>query len=207
MRVLLIVVAAALLVFALDVRDWNDRPLREATVAVYDVDGSLVALSYVVEGKTAYGLPWGRGFTLRVAWGFASLGELLSGSVIWIYDSQVARDVAELGAPAAGKIRTWAYPLTLVVRDRQGRPVAGCVAKVVDVLTGGRWFYLFSTTGSDGSVSLYQAPATDYYVSIFCNGVLAAGGKFSIQRGAPSTAWNVEMTVDFVDSIRVLNAP
>ena len=43
MRVLLIVVAAALLVFALDVRDWNDRPLREATVAVYDVDGSIVA--------------------------------------------------------------------------------------------------------------------------------------------------------------------
>ncbi|MEZ0318422.1 MAG: hypothetical protein ABWK05_00290 [Pyrobaculum sp.] len=207
MRVFLLVVVVALLVSALDVRDWNDRPLREATVAVYDADGSLVALSYVVEGRTVYGLPWGGGFTLRVAWGLATLGELLSGRVIWIYDSQVARDVAELGAPASGKIRTWAYPLTIVVRDREGRPVAGCAAKVVDVLTGGRWFYLFSMTGSDGSVSLYQAPAADYHVSIFCNGVLSAGGKFSIQRGAPSTAWNVEMTVNFIDSVRVVNAP
>jgi len=74
-------------------------------------------------------------------------------------------------------------------------------------MTGGRWVSIFANTASDGSVSLFQAPATDYYVYVYCDGVLAAEGKFSIQRGAPSTAWNVEMKVQFIDTVKVANAP
>jgi hypothetical protein len=109
MRLLLAVFLLAAVAAALEVRDWNDRPLGYGTVAVYDEESRLVALSYVVRGDLVYGVPWRRGFTLRVAWGVASLGEVASGRVIWVYDSAVVRDVVELGAPTSGKIRTWVY--------------------------------------------------------------------------------------------------
>jgi len=188
------------------VLDWNGRPLSEGTAVVYDGRGAVVGLSYITSGRLLYPLPWGPGYTLRVAWGFASLYEVLGGNVVWIYDSAVTRDTIELGLPQWG-IRTWVYPVTVAVRDGEGRPVAGCVAKVVDAATGGRWLYVFSPTDSDGSVSISQAPATDYYVYVYCDGALAAEGKFSIQRGAPSTAWNVEMKVQFIDTVKVANAP
>jgi hypothetical protein len=106
-RLLLAVLLLAAVAAALEVRDWNDRPLGYGTVAVYDEEGRLVALSYVVRGDLVYGVPWRGGFTLRVAWGVASLEEVASGRVIWVYDSAVSRDVAELGHPTGGKVRTW----------------------------------------------------------------------------------------------------
>mgnify|MGYP001626390968 FL=1 len=202
---LVLLLAASLL--ALEVRDWNDRPLGYGTAVVYDEGGGVVALSYVLDGKALYGLPWRPGYGLRIAWGIATLSEVATGRLIWIYDSSVARDVAELGWPTGGKIRTWTYPITITLRDRQGKPVAGCYAKVVDTLTGGRWVAVFASTASDGSVSAYQIPATDYKVEVYCNGVLSATAKFSVQRGAPSTAWNYQITVDFIDQIKVSNAP
>jgi hypothetical protein len=51
------------------------------------------------------------------------------------------------------------------------------------------------------------APATDYRVDVFCGGYLVATAKFSVQRGAPSTAWNFDMVVDYVSSVKVSNAP
>jgi len=74
-------------------------------------------------------------------------------------------------------------------------------------MTGGRWLQLFTYTASDGSVSLFQAPATDYNVDVFCDGYLVASAKFSIQRGAPSTAWNFEVTVDYITAVKVSNTP
>lgn len=202
--ILALVLAAV--VAGLDVRDWNDRGLSYGTVAVYD-GGGLLAVTYVINGKTTYAIPWGPQYVLRVAWGIASLREILSGKVLWIYDSSIPRDKVELGAPESGKIRTWVYPLTVTVKDSKGRPAAGCIAKITDLETGGRWVYSISAIGSDGSVSITQAPATDYLIQIFCNGVLAAAGKFSIQRGAPATAWNIDMTVDFIETVKVSNAP
>ena len=199
---LLVAVAAAL-----EVRDWNDRPLGYGTAAVYDEEGRLVALSYVVRGDLVYGVPWKRGFNLRVAWGVASLEEVASGRVIWVYDSAVSRDVIELGAPTSGKIRTWVYPITVTIREKDGKPLAGCYVRVVDAVTRGRWLQLFTYTASDGSVSLFQAPAADYRVDVFCGGYLVATAKFSVQRGAPSTAWNFDMVVDYVSSVKVSNAP
>ncbi len=207
MKILLALFLLAALAAALEVRDWNDRPLDYGTVAVYDEDGRLVALSYVARGDLLYGVPWKRGFTLRVAWGVASLEEVVSGRVIWIYDSAVARDLAELGHPTGGKVRTWVYPVTITVRERGSRPVSGCYARVVDVLTGGRWLQLFTYTASDGSVFLYQAPATDYRIDVFCGGYLVAVAKFSVQRGAPATAWNFEVLVDYITEVRVANPP
>ena len=207
MRLLLAVFLLAAVAAALEVRDWNDRPLGYGTVAVYDEEGRLVALSYVVRGDLVYGVPWRKGFNLRVAWGVASLEEVASGRVIWVYDSAVSRDVAELGHPTGGKVRTWVYPVTITVKERDGRPVSGCYARIMDVLTGGRWLQLFTYTASDGSVSLFQAPATDYRVDVFCGGYLVATAKFSAQRGAPSTAWNFDIVVDYVSSVKVSNAP
>jgi len=206
-RLLLAVFLLAAVAAALEVRDWNDRPLGYGTVAVYDEEGRLVALSYVVRGGLVYGVPWRRGFTLRVAWGVASLEEVASGRAIWVYDSAVSRDVIELGAPTSGKIRTWVYPITITIREKDGKPLAGCYVRVVDATTGGRWLQLFTYTASDGSASLFQAPATDYNVDVFCGGYLVASAKFSVQRGAPSTAWNFDMVVDYVSSVKVSNAP
>jgi len=123
-RLLLAVFLLAAVAAALEVRDWNDRPLGYGTVAVYDEEGRLVALSYVVRGDLVYGVPWRRGFNLRVAWGVASLEEVASGRVIWVYDSAVSRDVVELGAPTSGKIRTWVYPITITIREKDGKPLA-----------------------------------------------------------------------------------
>jgi len=206
-RLLLAVFLLAAVAAALEVRDWNDRPLGYGTVAVYDEEGRLVALSYVVRGDLVYGVPWRRGFALRVAWGVASLEEVASGRVIWVYDSAVSRDVVELGAPTSGKIRTWVYPITITIREKDGKPLASCYVRVVDALTRGRWLQLFTYTASDGSVSLFQAPATDYNVDVFCDGYLVASAKFSIQRGAPSTAWNFEVTVDYITAVKVSNTP
>lgn len=200
------VIILSVAVFGLDVRDWNDRPLGAATAVVFDSQGRAVALTYVVDGAALYRLPWAHGFVLRVAWGHATLGEIAQGRVIWIYDSSVWRDVAELGLPTGGKIRTWVYPMAVVIRTK-GPPPAGCVARVVDVYTGGRWVYQLQPVHSDGAVSLVQAPATDYKVDIYCGGYLVATGRFSIQRGTPATAWNFEMTIEFIDAIRVYNAP
>jgi hypothetical protein len=206
-RLLLAVFLLAAVAAALEVRDWNDRPLGYGTVAVYDEEGRLVALSYVVRGDLVYGVPWRRGFTLRVAWGVASLEEVASGRVIWVYDSAVSRDVVELGAPTSGKIRTWVYPITITIREKDGKPLASCYVRVVDAMTRGRWLQLFTYTASDGSASLFQAPATDYNVDVFCDGYLVASAKFSIQRGAPSTAWNFEVTVDYITAVKVSNTP
>lgn len=207
MRPLLALALLAAAAAALGVRDWNDRPLVYGTAAVFDEGGSLVGLTYVFGGEALYGLPWRPGYVLRVAWGIAAPSEAASGRVIWIYDSSVARDVYELGAPGGGKIRTWVYPVTVVVREAGGRPAAGCYARVVDAASGGRWVNVFASTASDGSVRLYQAPATDYIVSIYCGGYLAATAKFSVQRGAPSTAWNYEIAVEYITSVKVENAP
>ena len=207
MRLLLAVFLLAAVAAALEVRDWNDRPLGYGTVAVYNEEGRLVALSYVVRGDLVYGVPWRRGFNLRVAWGVASLEEVASGRVVWVYDSAVARDVIELGTPTSGKIRTWVYPITITIREKDGKLLAGCYVRVVDAMTRGRWLQLFAYTASDGSVSLFQAPATDYNVDVFCGGYLVASAKFSAQRGAPSTAWNFDMVVDYVSSVKVSNAP
>jgi len=206
-RLLLAVFLLAAVAAALEVRDWNDRPLGYGTVAVYDEEGRLVALSYVVRGDILYGVPWRGGFTLRVAWGVASLEEVASGRVIWVYDSAVSRDVVELGAPTSGKIRTWVYPITITIREKDGKPLASCYVRVVDAMTRGRWLQLFTYTASDGSVSLFQAPATDYNVDVFCDGYLVASPKFSVQRGAPSTAWNFEVTVDYITAVKVSNTP
>jgi hypothetical protein len=206
-RLLLAVFLLAAVAAALEVRDWNDRPLGYGTVAVYDEEGRLVALSYVVRGDLVYGVPWRRGFNLRVAWSVASLEEVASGRVIWVYDSAVVRDVVELGAPTSGKIRTWVYPITITIREKDDKPLAGCYVRVVDAMTRGRWLQLFTYTASDGSVSLFQAPATDYNVDVFCDGYLVASAKFSIQRGAPSTAWNFEVTVDYITAVKVSNTP
>jgi len=206
-RLLLAVFLLAAVAAALEVRDWNDRPLGYGTVAVYDEEGRLVALSYVVRGDLVYGVPWRRGFNLRVAWGVASLEEVASGRAIWVYDSAVSRDVVELGAPTSGKIRTWVYSITITIREKDGKPLAGCYVRVVDAMTRGRWLQLFTYTASDGSASLFQAPATDYNVDVFCDGYLVATAKFSVQRGAPSTAWNLDMVVDYVSSVKVSNAP
>lgn len=207
MRLLLAVFLLAAVAAALEVRDWNDRPLGYGTVAVYDEEGRLVALSYVVRGDILYGVPWRGGFTLRVAWGVASLEEVASGRVIWVYDSAVSRDVVELGAPTSGKIRTWVYPITITIREKDDKPLASCYVRVVDAMTRGRWLQLFTYTASDGSVSLFQAPATDYNVDVFCDGYLVASAKFSVQRGAPSTAWNFEVTVDYITAVKVSNTP
>lgn len=207
MKHLLAALFLAIAAAALGVRDWNDRPLAYGTAAVFDEEGSLVALTYIFGGETLYGLPWRPGYVLRVAWGIASPREIAAGQVIWIYDSAVLRDIVELGEPTGGKIRTWAYPVTVVVKEAGGRPAAGCYARVIDAATRGRWVDVFTSTASDGSIRLYQAPATDYLVNIYCGGYLTASTKFSIQRGAPSTAWNYEITIDYITSVRVENAP
>ncbi|MEM0369814.1 MAG: hypothetical protein QW259_03865 [Pyrobaculum sp.] len=194
---------AAASVLGLDVLDWNGRPLSFGTAVVFDSGGRIAAASYIVDGKLLYNLPWGPGYVLRVAWGAATVRDVAAGQVIWIYDGAVERDLIELGSPINKAIRTWVYPVAIVVRGAE----AGCYARVVDTQSGGKWVYLFQPIYSDGALSLIQTPATDLRVDIFCGGYLMATGRFSIQRGAPATVWNFEMSIVAIENVRVYNAP
>ncbi|WP_258870299.1 hypothetical protein [Pyrobaculum aerophilum] len=214
-----------------EIRDWNDRPLANQTIALIDRNGRLYAVVYSDSfGKLVYPLPdisaIGQTPVVRVSWYFGYLVELLRGKpefTIWIYDQLIQRDVTELGdASTNSKIRTYVYPLTVTVKDDAGKPLTNMYVKVVDRSTMGQLVNAVNKTGADGSAQvvdmriskyssgeLSQVPGTSYYYYVYdSNGALVAFGKFEIQRGAsvPSTGYNVEATVRYATEIPVKNS-
>ncbi|ABL88282.1 conserved hypothetical protein [Pyrobaculum islandicum DSM 4184] len=214
-----------------EIRDWNDRPLANQTVALFDKSGRLYAVVYSNSlGRLVYPLPdlsnIGLSNVVRVAWYNGYLVELLRGKpefTIWIYDQLIQRDVTELGdASTNNKIRTYVYPLTVTVKDDAGRPLTNMYVKVVDTSTVGQLVNAANKTGADGGAQvvdlriskystgvLSQIPPTSYYYFVYDqSGALVAAGRFEIQRGAsvPSTGWNVVATVRYATEIPVKNS-
>lgn len=214
-----------------EIRDWNDRPLANQTVALFDRSGRLYAVVYSNSlGRLAYPLPdlssVGLSNVVRVAWYDGYIVELLMGKpefTIWVYDQLIQRDVTELGnASANDKIRTYVYPLTVTVKDDVGRPLTNMYVKVVDTSTVGQLVNAANKTGADGGAQvvdlriskystgvLSQIPPTSYYYFVYDqSGALVAAGRFEIQRGAsvPSTGWNVVATVRYATEIPVKNS-
>jgi len=214
-----------------EIRDWNDRPLANQTVALFDRSGRLYAVVYSDSlGRLVYPLPdisaIGQTNVVRVAWYNGYLMELLRGKpefTIWIYDQLISRDVTELGdASTNSKIRTYVYPLTVTVKDDAGRPLTNMYVKVVDTHTVGQLVNAVNRTGADGGAQvvdlriskyssgvLSQIPATDYYYYVYdSSGALVATGRFTIDRGAsvPATGWNVLATVRYATEIPVKNS-
>ncbi|MGC9131521.1 MAG: hypothetical protein ACP5H5_08060, partial [Pyrobaculum sp.] len=212
-------------------RDWNDRPLANQTVALFDRYGNLYAVTYSTDaGVLAHSLPdlssMGKDDVVRVAWYNGYLVQLLRGKpefTIWIYDQLIQRDVTELGdASKSNKIRTYVYPLTVTVKDDAGKPLTNMYVKVVDTSTIGQLVNAANKTGADGGaqvvdlrISKYssgvmsQVPGTSYYYYVYDpSGALVAVGRFEIQRGAlvPSTGWNVVATVRYATEIPVKNS-
>ncbi|AAL63060.1 hypothetical protein PAE0829 [Pyrobaculum aerophilum str. IM2] len=214
-----------------EIRDWNDRPLANQTIALFDRNGRLYAVVYSDSfGKLVYPLPdisaIGQTPVVRVSWYFGYLVELLRGKpefTIWIYDQLIQRDVTELGdASTNSKIRTYVYPLTVTVKDDAGRPLTNMYVKIVDTSTIGQLVNAANKTGADGGAQvvdlriskyssgvLSQVPGTSYYYYVYDpSGALVAVGRFEIQRGAsvPSTGWNVVATVRYATEIPVKNS-
>ncbi|MFZ8811178.1 MAG: hypothetical protein ACO2PN_24120, partial [Pyrobaculum sp.] len=214
-----------------EIRDWNDRPLANQTIALFDRSGRLYAVVYSdSRGRLAYLLPdisaIGQTNVVRVAWYNGYLVELLRGRpefTIWIYDQLIQRDVTELGnASATSKIRTYVYPLTVTVKDEAGRPLINMFVKVVDASTNGQLVNAVNRTGADGGAQvvdlriskypsgvLSQVPGTSYYYYVYDpSGALVAVGRFEIQRGAavPAAGWNVIATVRYATEIPVKNS-
>jgi hypothetical protein len=214
-----------------EIRDWNDRPLANQTIALFDRSGRLYAVVYSdSRGRLVYPLPdisaIGQTNVVRVAWYNGYLWELLRGRpefTIWIYDQLISRDVTELGdATTNSKIRTYVYPVTVTVKDEAGRPLTNMYVKVVDTHTVGQLVNAVNRTGADGGAQvvdlriskyssgvLSQIPATDYYYYVYdSSGALVATGRFTIDRGAsvPATGWNVIATVRYATEIPVKNS-
>jgi hypothetical protein len=214
-----------------EIRDWNDRPLANQTIALFDRSGRLYAVVYSDgRGRLVHRLPdisaIGQSNVVRVAWFNGYLVELLRGRpefTIWIYDQLISRDVTELGdASASSKIRTYVYPLTVTVKDEAGRPLINMFVKVVDTQTVGQLVSAVNRTGADGGAQvvdlriskyssgvLSQIPATDYYYFVYdSSGALVATGRFTIDRGAsvPATGYNVMATVRYATEIPVKNS-
>ncbi len=214
-----------------EIRDWNDRPLANQTIALFDRSGRLYAVVHSdSRGRLVHLLPdisaIGQTNVVRVAWYNGYLVELLRGRpefTIWIYDQLIQRDVTELGnASATSKIRTYVYPLTVTVKDEAGRPLTNMYVKVVDTHTVGQLVNAVNRTGADGGAQvvdlriskypsgvLSQIPATDYYYYVYdVSGALVATGRFTIDRGAsvPATGWNVIATVRYATEIPVKNS-
>jgi hypothetical protein len=214
-----------------EIRDWNDRPLANQTIALFDRSGRLYAVVYSdSRGRLVYPLPdisaIGQSNVVRVAWYNGYLVELLRGKpefTIWIYDQLISRDVTELGdASTNSKIRTYVYPLTVTVKDDAGRPLTNMYVRVVDTSTIGQLVNAMNKTGADGGAQvvdlriskyssgvLSQVPGTSYYYYVYDpSGALVATGRFEIQRGAsvPATGWNVIATVRYATEIPVKNS-
>jgi hypothetical protein len=215
-----------------EIRDWNDRPLANQTIALFDRSGRPYAVVHSdSRGRLVYLLPdisaIGQSSVVRVAWYNGYLKELLRKGgpefTIWIYDQLIQRDVTELGdASAASKIRTYVYPLTVTVKDEAGRPLINMFVKVVDTQTVGQLVNAVNKTGADGGAQvvdlriskypsgvLSQIPATDYYYFVYdSSGALVATGRFTIDRGAsvPATGYNVIATVRYATEIPVKNS-
>jgi len=214
-----------------EIRDWNDRPLANQTIALFDRSGRLYAVVYSdSRGRLVYPLPdisaIGQANVVRVAWYNGYLVELLRGRpefTIWIYDQLISRDVTELGdASATSKIRTYVYPLTMTVKDDAGRPLTNMYVRVVDTSTVGQLVNAVNVTGADGGAQvidlriskyssgvLSQVPGTSYYYYVYDpSGALVATGKFELTRGAsvPATGWNVLATVRYATEIPVKNS-
>jgi hypothetical protein len=214
-----------------EIRDWNDRPLANQTIALFDRSGRPYAVVYSdSRGRLVHPLPdisaIGQSNVVRVAWYNGYLVELLRGKpefTIWIYDQLISRDVTELGdASAASKIRAYVYPLTMTVKDDAGRPLTNMFVKVVDASTIGQLVNAVNKTGADGGAQvvdlriskypsgvLSQVPGTSYYYYVYDeSGALVATGKFELTRGAsvPATGWNVLATVRYVTEIPVKNS-
>jgi hypothetical protein len=214
-----------------EIRDWNDRPLANQTVALFDRSGRPYAVVYSDNlGRLVYPLPdisaIGQTNVVRVAWYNGYLMELLRGKpefTIWIYDQLIQRDVIELGdATTNSKIRTYVYPLAATVMDEAGRPLTNMLVKVVDENTRGSLVTAVNKTGADGTtrvfdprVSTYpsgflsQVPATGFLYYVYDEtGMLVATGTYSIVRGAsqPATGWNIIARVKYATEIPVKNS-
>ncbi|MFZ8837868.1 MAG: hypothetical protein ACO2PM_02845, partial [Pyrobaculum sp.] len=214
-----------------EIRDWNDRPLANQTIALFDRSGRPYAVVYSdSRGRLVHPLPdisaIGQTNVVRVAWYNGYLVELLRGRpefTIWIYDQLISRDVTELGdASTNSKIRTYVYPLTVTVKDEAGRPLTNMFVKVVDTSTVGQLVNAVNKTGADGGAQvvdlriskyssgvLSQVPGTSYYYYVYDpSGALVATGKFELTRGAsvPATGWNVIATVRYATEIPVKNS-
>jgi hypothetical protein len=214
-----------------EIRDWNDRPLANQTIALFDRSGRLYAVVYSdSRGRLVHPLPdisaIGQTNVVRVAWYNGYLVELLRGRpefTIWIYDQLISRDVTELGdASTNSKIRTYVYPLTVTVKDDAGRPLTNMYVRVVDTSTIGQLVNAVNMTGADGGAQvvdlriskyssgvLSQVPGTSYYYYVYdLSGALVATGKFELTRGAsvPATGWNVLATVRYATEIPVKNS-
>jgi len=214
-----------------EIRDWNDRPLANQTVALFDRSGRLYAVVYSDSlGRLVYPLPdisaIGQTNVVRVAWYNGYLMELLRGKpefTIWIYDQLISRDVTELGdASTNSKIRTYVYPLAATVRDITGRPLTNMWVRVVDEGTQGSLVNAANKTGADGTTRVFdpristypsgflsQVPATGFLYYVYDEtGMLVATGTYSIQRGAsqPATGWNINAVVIYATEIPVKNS-
>lgn len=203
-----------------EVRDWNDRPLANQTVALFNANNDLVAVIFTTNNGTLYWpLPYVTG-VVRVGWFYGYIATLVRGQpqyTIWTYDSSITNDVLQLGdALNEAKVRTYTYPLTLVVRDVAGAPLPNTLVEVKDRVTGGELFYFSGRTGSDGSIVVYeprvssyvtgplsQVPPTDLDVVVFYEAspaVPVASQSVSIQRGAtvPSQGINIEINAPII---------
>ena len=210
-----------------EIRDWNDRPLANQTVALFDGSGALYAVVYTgANGQLIYPLPAIASPVVRVAWYNGYLVTLIKGLpefTIWIYDQTISRDVTELGdARVVDKIRTYVYPVTVSVYDEAGRPLNNMWVRVIDAGTSGNLVTSLNRTASDGGaqivdlrISKYasgvmsQIPATSYYYYVYDqSGALVAAGKFDIERGAsvPSTGYNVQGKVITYSQVPVKNS-
>ena len=210
-----------------EIRDWNDRPLANQTIALFDGSGALYAVVYTgANGQLIYPLPAIASPVVRVAWYNGYLVTLIKGLpefTIWIYDQTISRDVTELGdARVVDKIRTYVYPVTVSVYDEAGRPLNNMWVRVIDAGTSGNLVTSLNRTASDGGaqivdlrISKYasgvmsQIPATSYYYYVYDqSGALVAAGKFDIQRGAsvPSTGYNVQVKVITYSQVPVKNS-
>ena len=213
------------------VLDWSGRPLANVTVVVYEkaTDDLCepIGISFTnATGELVQKLPYGE--RVIVTWYDSFIRYLFtvcrksSGSAtfagfaaerypfIVIYDSNVARDVEELGdARSSSYVRTWTYQFVVKVVGPDGRGIPDVLVVAYDNATGGKYFYASGLTGPDGSVTLIdprsgfggklsQAPPTEYIIEVYkpYDGWLVGPittAKATIERGAtrPAVTTNI----------------
>jgi len=188
-----------------EVIDWDGRPIPSATAVVMDINGKIIDFAYITEGRPEKGLPWRPDYILKIAWGHITATDIQKGNILWIYDSSDPHDTAQLGMPTSPKLKTWAMPLRIAVKQPDGTPMSQCLVLIRDSYTGGRIYTSHRECDKNGNVEIVIPPG-NFHLAIYDTQSGAALHMEPITIVKTPTPPRLEITIQLAAEIKAISS-